>query len=68
MLNRLPKIRALTASNYSFSNKKIEIFINGTPYQVKFVSFRLITIFIFSKQLNKMVSKYQDFVIMKDLK
>ncbi len=35
MLNKLPMIRALTASKHLFSTKKIEVFINGKPYQVK---------------------------------
>lgn len=34
MLSKLPIVRALTASRNYFSTKKIEIFINGKPYQV----------------------------------
>lgn len=34
MLSKLPMMQALATSRYLFSTKKIEVFINGKPYQV----------------------------------
>lgn len=34
MLTKLPILRGLFAPKHLFSTKKIEIFINGKPYQV----------------------------------
>lgn len=68
MLSKLPIIRALSSTRQFFSTKKIEVFINGRPYQVITILFRSITICPSIKRPKKMVLKFPDFVIMKDLK
>ena len=60
----------LLRSNFSTTAppapKKIEMFINDEPYQVSIHLVRLNHISPFFKQLRRMVSKFQDFVITKD--
>lgn len=35
MLSKLPIVQLLTSSKHLFSTKKIEVFINGRPYNVE---------------------------------